>query len=117
MMTSEERVLELHRRMNNYTQEKRNRSFRVVNVMAFAACLALTFALAGMIAAVPSFTTGISEGNATASLFTEHEALGYMIIAMIAFCLGSMVTIFCYRIRKHLYEDNGVRKEETKGHD
>ncbi len=117
MMTSEERVLELHRRMNNYTQEKRSRSFRVISVAMFAACLALTFALAGMIAAVPPYSASVNEGIAAASVFAEHEALGYAVIALIAFFLGSMVTIFCYRIRRQLDEDNGSKKEETKGHD
>ena len=39
-------------------------------------------------------------GGMSASIFGNSTALGYIVIAIIAFLLGIAVTIFCFRLRK-----------------
>ena len=104
MRTSEERVQELHARMNTLTETKNRRRFILTSAAAFAVCIALTVAMALMISKLPVRIPGESGESAAASIFAEHEALGYVVIALLAFCLGSLVTIFCFRIKKHLEE-------------
>ena len=42
--------------------------------------------------------------------FAEHDALGYTAAALLAFGLGILVTVFCFRIRKHKEEEKDDRK-------
>ena len=86
MRTSEERIRELHRRMNTLEEADRRRRCRVI------ARLPVQAAPAGI-------------GGAAASIFAEQSVLGYVVIALLAFCLGSLVTIFCFRLKKHLEKE------------
>lgn len=104
MRTSEERIHELHDRMNTLTETKNRRRFTMVSAAAFTVCLAITVAMALMIARLPVRTPGDIGESAAASIFAEHEALGYVVIALLAFCLGALVTILCFRIKKHMEE-------------
>ncbi len=36
--------------------------------------------------------------------FAKHTVLGYMAVALLAFALGVLITLFCFRIRKHREE-------------
>ena len=105
MRTSEERIQELHDRMNSLKETKTRRNDLLKSAAAFAVCLAITVALALVIARVPVLDPGDIGESAAASIFAEHSALGYVVIAILAFCLGALVTIFCYRLRKHKEEN------------
>jgi glycerol uptake facilitator-like aquaporin len=110
MRTSEERIEELHRRMKAMEEKKGRRIYVLKCTAAFAACFAVTVAVALMIANAPVIDPDIAPDTASASIFTEHSALGYVVVAAIAFILGAFVTIFCYRIRKHSEDKNDDRK-------
>ena len=105
MRTSEERILELHDRMNSLKEKKNRRSDLLKSAAVFAVCLAITVAMALVIARVPVLDPGDLGESAAASIFAEHSALGYVVIALLAFCLGALVTIFCFRLRKHKEEN------------
>ena len=93
MRTSEERVQEMHRRMGTLKTAKIRR-YRRISAVFCAACFALTVGLAL-----------VMSGSAAASIFTGREALGSVVIAILAFCLGALVTILCFRVRKHTEEN------------
>ena len=104
MRTSEERVQELHRRMNAMKEAKSRRRVRFVCAAACAACLTMTVMLALIIARLPYQAPNDITGSAAASIFVDHASLGYVVVALLAFCLGILVTIFCFRMKKHMKE-------------
>ena len=101
MRTSEERVRELHRRMKAMEKAKSRRRARLMCAAVCTACLALTVALALVIASLPIRSTGMIAGSAAASIFADNTSLSYMVVALLAFCLGALVTVFCFRVKKH----------------
>ena len=106
MRTSEERVRELHRRMEAMEKAKSRRRVRLMCAAACTACLALTVAMALVIASLPIRSAGMIAGSAAASIFADHAALGYVAVALTAFCLGALVTVFCFRMKKHMKENH-----------
>ena len=55
-------------------------------------------------------------GVAAASIFTDHSALGYVVVAVISLCLGAFLTVFCFRIKKHNDDDGGEDKNDDRKH-
>jgi len=104
MRTSEERVQELHRRMNTMEAKKSHRRFQLMCVAACTVSLAITIAMALVIASHPVQSPGEITGSAAASIFSDHVLLGYVVVALLAFCLGALVTIFCFRMKNHRKE-------------
>ena len=105
MLTSEERVRELHRRMNAFEKSENRRRYRIIRVAAGAACLVITVVMALVFAQLPNQAPGEGLGGAAASIFAVHAALGYVVVALLAFCLGALVTAFCFRMKKHMKEN------------
>ena len=105
MRTSEERVRELHRRMETMEREKSRRRVRLMCAAACTACLAITVAMALVIASLPMQSPVEITGSAAASIFADHASLGYVVVALLAFCLGVLVTVFCFRMKKHWKEN------------
>ncbi|MBR2188397.1 MAG: DUF4179 domain-containing protein [Eubacterium sp.] len=91
MRTSEERVQELHRRMNAMEKAKNRRRYQLMCAAACTTCLAITIAMALVIASLPIQSPGEITGNAAASIFADHASLGYVVVALLAFCLGVLV--------------------------
>ena len=104
MRTSEERVQELHRRMDAMEQAKNRRRYLLLCAAACTASLALTVAIALVIAYLPFRSPGEITGSAAASIFADHASLGYVVVALLAFCLGALVTVFCFRMKQHRKE-------------
>ena len=105
MRTSEELVQELHRRMDEMELSANRRKFYVKVTAAGSVCLAAVVVLALMIWQLPVQTPVGVAGNAVASIFADNAALGYVTVALLAFCLGVFVTVFCYRMKRHMEED------------
>ena len=110
MRTSEERVTELHRRMDHLRQAKVRRRTNLICASAIAACLAITMLLAAGISRISVQPGDTAPGGVTASIFAGHAALGYIVTALIALCLGSLVTVLCYRLKRRM-------REEERRHD
>ena len=67
--------------------------------------------MALVIAHNPVQVSGEGSGSASASSFANNGVLGYIVIALLAFCLGVLVTVFCFRMRNHMNEtENDDRK-------
>lgn len=106
MRTSEERILELHERMSLMQSRKRHNKYIVQCAAAGTACLAIMVLLGFVIAGAPVHSMPVRPDGISASIFADHAVLGYIMIALLAFCLGVSFTIFCYRLRKHTEERN-----------
>ena len=109
MRTYNERVEELHLRMLALEHSKAVRKVRLVSTAAYGICAMISAFLAVMISSVRIQTTGELGGGATASIFADHAALGYVVVALLAFCLGALVTIICHRMKKQL-----IKKEDSR---
>ena len=105
MRTSEERVAELHRRMDAMRQSKNRRKYISICAGLCAACLVVAVGFAVMIAKNPVQPPIQAGSGATASIFAEQAALGYVIVALVALCLGVMATLFCFRLKRRMEEE------------
>ena len=93
MRSYEERCAEVKRRIAAEKRKKRLRRGRLVMAAAAAACLAL---LAGVSIAMP----GMTGFETAASMYGGSDALGYIIVGLLAFLLGVCMTILCFRLRQ-----------------
>ena len=100
MRTSEERIAELHRRMDALKQARALRKYRLTCAAACAAALIITVLTALGISRLPVQVNDPVSGGVTASVFAGNTALGYIVTALIALCLGVLVTVFCFRLKR-----------------
>lgn len=110
MGTSEERVAELHRRMEAMKQAKARRKFRLACAAAYAACLAVTVLAAVGVSRLPVHSGAAPDGM-TGSVFAGNEALGYIVVGLLALILGAMVTVFCFRLRRRMENKRNDRTD------
>ena len=88
MRTNEERIAAMHQRAKQLQYENRKRTSGYIQ----AAAVALSFAGVSMKDAIPA--------GMHASIFSGSDALGYIIVSIVAFTLGAAVTIFCFYMKK-----------------
>ncbi len=105
MRTSEERVQELHHRMDAMEKTRNRRKDQFINAAAYAVGLVISVLMAFVISGTPMHSPGELAGSAAASMFADHAAFGYIVVALLAFCLGALVTLLCFRIKLHRKED------------
>lgn len=115
MRSNEERVAAVKQRIAEIEKQKKLRRNRIFAGAAVAASLAVIVGLANL---MPGITDEIWQGGyqnmgTAASIFGGRAAVGYAVIALIAFVLGVCVTILCYRI--HLFHQDGRDAEEKQG--
>ncbi len=109
MRTSEERIEELHRRMKLRRKTNARRD-RLTGAAAVAACLALALLIAVGVSRGAVQAPAVNADSVAASIFAEHGTLGFVLVALTAFCLGALVTVLCCRLKAH-------RKEEEQDND
>ena len=102
MRTDEERVAELHLRMKTLKQSQLRRKYLLTGAAACIACIAVTVLLALSVARLPAVRNNMPANSVAASIFATHQALGYVVVALVALCLGSLVTVFCFRLKRHI---------------
>ena len=107
MRTNEERISELHQRSAHLKQERKSRLFTLICAADASVCLIILFVFSGLVSRVSqnSLIDGTSEGM-NASIFSGSSVLGYMVITILAFLLGIIVTIFCFRLKRYLDDTN-----------
>lgn len=104
MRTSEERVAELHRRMNSVRQAERRRQYLQMGALVSAALVILLSVSVG-ISRLPVQPDGVGYNGMTASIFASSSALGYIVVVIVGLCLGALATVFCYRVKRHMEEE------------
>ena len=101
MRTNEERIAAMHQRAKQLQYENRKRTSGYIQ----AAAVTLSFAAVLLLAFLMPPFAGISMKDAIpagmhGSIFSESNALGYIIVSIVAFALGAAVTIFCFYMKK-----------------
>ncbi len=101
MRTYEERISELHERANGLAEAKRLRRFCLAAVSLYAAGAAAAIALALGVSRVTRQTAAPGAAYpGSASIFAQGSPFGYVLVMILAFCLGALVTVFCLRLRR-----------------
>lgn len=95
MMTGEERLSELHRRMKGLRKKRQSRMINAMGMVSTAlfACLFIMIQCLG----VGQF--GMTSNLYSGSSLLYEEAGGYVLTAIVAFVVGTIVTVIC--VRKH----------------
>ena len=86
--------------MAELKKKKQNRKLIISTSVAFAACLCLLILEAAFISGVQLKTDVYVQESMTASIFASQGMLGYIVTAIIAFCLGVAFSCFCLRLKK-----------------
>ena len=105
MRTSEGLVEELHQQMKSRRRRKARRKYRIISSTAVAACLILAVFIGVVVSHNPAGDSEAMIGSVSASIFAGHAVLGYVVVSLVAFCLGALVTVFCMRLKKHINEE------------
>lgn len=102
MRTNGERIRLIHKRTAELKRKVKREKEYALNAVCVAACLLLVIAIGGF---MPELMSGVTEGGAihasgAASLIGSHDALGYILMGLLAFLLGVCVTVLLYRLRR-----------------
>lgn len=103
MRTNDERIAAMHERAVQLKQKDRARRVMIAQAVTAAASLAAVILLAVFVPKTVSFSagvTGIAEGAMQGSMLNGSAAVGYIVIGIIAFIMGTAVTIFCFRLKR-----------------
>ena len=102
MRTSDERIAELHRRMDAMKQEKALRRYHLACAAVCTAALIVTVLMALGVSRLRVQDNDPVSGSVAASVFAGREAVGYVVVALAALCLGVLVTVFCFRMKRRI---------------
>ena len=113
MLSHEERIAEVKRRIAEKEHQKRLRQARIAAVSGVAACLAV---IVGVSLFMPGIVDRIELGTTSgfetaATILGGNAAIGYIVIGLLAFVLGICVTILCFRIRQLNNEEERDKQE------
>ncbi len=93
--TEDEAFLEITKRGAQIRKKKQQRQVKILSAASFM----LTFALIGVLGVVGDF--GLARGQTTyGSLMLSAESGGYILVAVLAFALGVLITITIQKYRK-----------------
>ncbi|MEG0770189.1 MAG: DUF4179 domain-containing protein [Ruthenibacterium sp.] len=107
MRNIDEQMSIVKMRANALAQAKKRRSRRILSLSSAAVCLLL---LTGTALAMPNVMARLSVAadmdlSGFASIFSSGTAMGYLVIALLGFLLGSCLTILCVYLHKRSVED------------
>ena len=107
-MTSEERVASLHARMDALRRMRERRKTGVIG----AASAVLTICLILLVFTGGGRSAGGTVGLYSGAMMLFEEAGGYVLLAVIAFMVGVVITALCFRYRKkHERVQDDTKKE------
>lgn len=113
----------MHARAKEIEQAQRSHKARLTRSLSALGALAAAILLVVFLPKVPFAHTdpsgashaGASYDGMQGSMLAGSGALGYILIALIAFLLGVCVTVFCFRLKERQAEKGGVRSPEKNG--
>ena len=99
MKTTDEQMNEIMRRSESLKAKKSMNDYIIGFSIAIAACLALIVLVGASIANISPETADNSVSQ-YGSLVISAPYMGYVVIGVLAFILGVLVTLLCRRIRE-----------------
>ena len=121
MRTNEERAALVRQRAKEIKEEQRRKKHKiqmtVLSGVSLAACLCILVVIGSV---MPRLTAGFGEApvshtSGVASLLAGSEALGYVMMAILAFLLGICVTMLLHVI--HRRQQRQMRESASKESD
>ena len=106
MLTADERVASLHARMASRRRRRERRKTQVLSASCAGLTLCLLFLIFGEGAAHRGGAAGVYSG---ATMLFENAG-GYVVTALAAFAVGTLVTVLCLRSQKR----GGRKKDRDK---
>lgn len=112
MRTSEERIEEVFRQVDERNKAKAHRNYIVGTVATFVASLLILVVSGVAVSKVYMEPNGLAPTGATGSIFAQGGALGYVLIGILSFGLGVTFALFCYRLKnKSDKSDEGIKDD------
>lgn len=100
MRTSNEKVEELHRRMQNLKGKRLRKKMIITSSSVLAACVCIVILSAVFISQIPENSDINIRESMAASIFASDGILGYIVTALIAFTIGIAFSCFCIKLKK-----------------
>ncbi len=118
MRTNEERIRAMHKRASVLFKEKRRMQARAIGTAAAALCLVCVILLAVFMPGLTgAYMSAAGPDTMAGSIFSGSPALGYLVIIIIAFLLGGVVTAFCFRLKKWQEQSRKTYDDKTEEND
>lgn len=115
MRSTEERIALMHKRAEEYGKKSRRQKVLIAQAASIIICLAAVITAAVMMPGFEDITmSGVTSGEMNASIFSQSPVLGYIVIGIIAFLLGTAVTVLCFRLKKWEREENAKAAYDRK---
>lgn len=111
MRNSDERLAALHERVGEIRKEDRTRRVRIMQVASTTACVAFVVALAALIPGIETKQMETMPGGFHGSIFTITSSLGYIVVGIVAFLLGTALTMFLFRLKE--WQNDRDREDEA----
>ena len=107
MRTNEERMDLIFERTEAIKKERQRKKYFWMEMGCVAACLVLILVLGiGMPGIMHQAVPGaVTHNSGAASLIASQSQLGYIIVGIFSFFLGSITTVLLYRIKEHRKKD------------
>lgn len=107
MRTSEERMDLIFQRTEEIQKEQQRKKQRWLEAGCAAAALVLMIALGiSMPGLMHQAVSGaVVHNSGAASLIASQSQLGYIVVGIFSFFLGSITTVLLYRIKEHRRKD------------
>ena len=104
MRTNEERIAAMHGRALKLQKEEKDRRFFSVCAVSAVVCAGILIGMSAIFPRVSEKRFPEASESMNASIFAGSNMLSYLVIAILAFLLGILVTVFCFRLKKWMSE-------------
>ncbi len=104
MLTGEQRIEAMHRRALEIEKHQRVVRARIAGAVSVCVSILLIIVTAFNIPLIAGKAADGEGADYTGSLFSNSPVLGLIIIGILAFVLGTLVTILCFRLRSWVRE-------------
>ena len=110
MLTAEEKVAALHKRMEALRRRREKRKTQALGI----SCAGLTFCLLFLVFGEGAAHRGGAAGMYSGATMLFENAGGYVLTALAAFAVGTLVTVLCIRYRRAGEDRTGKPEDESK---
>ena len=112
MRTNEERIQALHARMASLQRARERRKTSMIGTVSFVLTVCLLFMVFGGGGIHPGGAAGLYSG----AIMLFEGAGPYVLIAIIAFMAGTVITALCirYRMKRGSGQDREKKEEESQ---
>ena len=108
--TTDEAMREIKKRSEKIEKKRERRKTNILTGMSVSLIAVLTI----VIGLVPGQAVSVPEGTVYGSFLLSPEAGGYVLIALLAFAIGIITTVICFRSKKKSDKNLGGTGDERQ---